>query len=501
MNLADKLRHHARRRGTLPAIVSRTQEVTYAQLDVAVDNIVEFLEQSGIKKNDVLGLSLGDTAQHVAFLFAIARMGAIILPIDRRWTDVERARVATHFEAHCVLVDQAVAEAPYRSLLVPTELSFEQSGNPRESARDDSGDLPLAFSLSSGTTGRPKGPLITHRNLYERFITYYVTATLNEHDRFACTSPMYFGGSRGFGMSILYAGATLVLLPPPVEPLRLIEEINELGCTSAFMVPTVVRRLLDIHDKESLCFPNLRLLLCTGSALYPGDRREAMRRIASNIISFYGSTEGGGISALMSHHPPEKAASAGRVVFGTDVRIVNANFEDVPAGEIGRVAYKSGGTAACFHNDPEATALSFRNGWFQPGDLGYIDRDGFVFITGREKDMIIRGGVNIYPNEIESILVAHPGVKEVAVVGVPSEKYGEEVVAVITSQTAVDEAQLAAFCAGQLAPYKVPSAFELIGEMPRTSMGKIDKQALKQALNSNSGIRTSMATHAVSRAR
>jgi acyl-CoA synthetase (AMP-forming)/AMP-acid ligase II len=163
--------------------------------------------------------------------------------------------------------------------------------------------------------------------------------------------------------------------------------------------------------------------------------------------------------------------------------VLDENYQELPRGRIGRVAYRSKGTAKEFFNDPEASVKAFRDGWYLPGDLGYVDEDGFVYITGREKDLIIRGGVNIYPYEIESALLAHPAVTEAAVVDMPSADLGEDVAAFVCVTRHVSSDELKSFCGGKLAPYKIPSRFEFVPDLPRTSMGKIDKEALKQSLH------------------
>jgi acyl-CoA synthetase (AMP-forming)/AMP-acid ligase II len=483
MNLADILRHHARRRPRHPAVVARDRSWSYAEFDAAVDTAALRLHERGVGRGDVVGLALGDTPEHLAFLYGIARIGAVTLPMDRRWTAAEKQRVAAHFGTRLVLIepdDPRIGEVACE--VVETPLVLSENAQARLPRSPTDADLGLVLSLSSGTTGRPKGPLITHRNMYHRFLIYTITLTFSEHDRFACASPLYFSGSRGFAMCELYFGATVVLLPPPVAPATLIREVNEYACTSAFIVPTIIRRLIDAHAVEGHCFPKLRVLISTGAALFSEDRALALQRITPNIINFYGSAEGGGISALTSAHPPEKSRSAGAIVWGTDVRVVDEDFRDVPRGEIGRICYKSGGTAREFYRDPEASRAAFRDGWYQPGDLGYVDADGFVYITGREKDMIIRGGVNVYPNEIESVLLGHEHVAEAAVVGAPSAEFGEEVVAFVTARQPIAPEALRALCSAQLAPYKVPKEVRVLPEMPRTSVGKIDKQRLRGSL-------------------
>ena len=483
MNLADLIRHHARRRPEHPAVVARDRTWSYADLDAAIDTAALRLLDRGVKQGDIVGIALGDTPEHLAFLWGIARAGAVILPMDKRWTEGEKQRVAQHFGARLTLIDAtdpAIAGVECEAVEVPLKIDPAARARLPDSPTDP--DLGFVLSLSSGTTGRPKGPLLTHRNFYHRFLIYYITLTFSEHDRFACASPLYFSGSRGFSLCALYAGSTVVLLPPPVSAATLIGEVNDYRCTSAFIVPTIVRRLIDANPADGHCYPNLRVLISTGAALFPEDRELAMKKIAPNIINFYGSAEGSGISALTSAHPPEKSRSAGAIVWGTEVRVVDADFNDLPRGEIGRICYRSGGSAREFYRDPEASALAFRDGWYLPGDLGYVDVDGFVYLTGREKDMIIRGGVNVYPNEIESVLLGHEQVAEAAVVGAPSAQLGEEVIAYVTTRSPIEPEVLRALCEKELAPYKVPRTIVVLPEMPRTNVGKIDKQRLRNSL-------------------
>ena len=483
MNLADLIRHHARRRPEHPAVVARDRTWSYADLDAAIDTAALRLLDRGVKQGDIVGIALGDTPEHLAFLWGIARAGAVILPMDKRWTEGEKQRVAQHFGARLTLIDAtdpAIAGVECEAVEVPLKIDPAARARLPDSPTDP--DLGFVLSLSSGTTGRPKGPLLTHRNFYHRFLIYYITLTFSEHDRFACASPLYFSGSRGFSLCALYAGSTVVLLPPPVSAATLIGEVNDYRCTSAFIVPTIVRRLIDANPADGHCYPNLRVLISTGAALFPEDRELALQKITPNIINFYGSAEGSGISALTSAHPPEKSRSAGAIVWGTEVRVVDADFNDLPRGEIGRICYRSGGSAREFYRDPEASALAFRDGWYLPGDLGYVDVDGFVYLTGREKDMIIRGGVNVYPNEIESVLLGHEQVAEAAVVGAPSAQLGEEVIAYVTTRSPIEPEVLRALCEKELAPYKVPRTIVVLPEMPRTNVGKIDKQRLRNSL-------------------
>jgi acyl-CoA synthetase (AMP-forming)/AMP-acid ligase II len=280
-------------------------------------------------------------------------------------------------------------------------------------------------------------------------------------------------------MCVLHAGGTVVLLPPPMPAKALLSAINDMGCTSISIVPTLARRLLAEHGRLS----KLNALICTGAPLNANERTAAMERLSPNLYTFYGSSEGGGVSVLSPSHPAARADSAGRILPGTRVRIVDEAGIDVESGAVGRICYRSAATARGFYNDPETTAVTFREGWFYPGDLGRID-DGFVYITGREKDMIIRGGINVYPEEVERVLRAHPAVVDAAVVGAPSVEFGEDIVAYVALRARVEDEELARWCRRELAPYKVPRCFARMPELPKTAIGKADKAALRARASS-----------------
>lgn len=459
----------------------RGGSIDYASFDRRVDAATALLREHGIRAGDHVGIALKDGPEHLEFLFGMARLGAVFVPIDCRWTPGEKERVCAYFHAKLLLLNPGDSRNGGIEAIEVSDNWNPADAAPQLSAmpRPDANGLPLAIYLSSGTTGRPKGPLLTHANLHSRFLIYRNSLRLNEQDRFACVTPLYFSASRGFAMCILHTGGTIVLLPPPMPARELIDAINESGCTSASFVPTLIRRMLGQHDGKGLCLPDLRTLISTGAVLNPQEREEALRCLSPNLFTFYGSSEGGGVAVLEPGHPMSKAASAGAILQGTDVRIVDASFEDVAPGEIGRICYRSAATASGFYNDPEETARTFRDGWFLPGDLGRIDTDGFVWITGREKDMIIRGGANVYPEEIESVLRAHPDVADAAVVGAPSREFGEEIVAYVSLWRSVTDSELIDWCGKELAAYKLPRRIHRLAELPKTAVGKADKLALK----------------------
>jgi len=457
--------------------------VLYRDLDGIVRRGAAHLDALGIGEGDVVGIALRDSIDHLLALYMAARRGAVALPLDWRWTEPEQRAVAERFRARLVLVEPGAA--PLGALrCVPVDDAFHAEVARARADMDfpSRGDAPLLLSLSSGTTGRPKGPVVTHQQFLRRFWTHWIDMGLNARETYVSATPMYFGGGRTFSMSLLFSGGTVVLFPPPYKAAELAAEVARRGATSAFLVPTLLRRLLDLSDAEAAPLRAMRLLLSSGAPLHPEERREIRRRLCPNFCEYYASTEGGGVSLLRPEDMDVHDDSVGRPVFGVEVTIFDDAFRPLPVGEVGRLGYRGPGVATGFHEDPEATREVFRDGWFFPGDLASVNAAGYVFLKGRKKDMLIRGGINIYPVEVEAALQSHPAVVEAAVVGWPSRELGEEVAAFVVLRGAVTPEELRATCAGRLAPYKVPREIRVVDEMPKNAAGKIVKATLAALL-------------------
>ena len=241
MNLADALDGHARSRPTHPALIEGACVTTHAELAARVRRIAAWILGLGLPADQPVGVCLRDTAQHVAVLYALARAGRAILPLDVRWTLAEQRNVALHFGASLILVEPDATPIPDCRCAVPDEL-MDQAAAGIAFGHDES--APFVLSLSSGTTGRPKGPLITHAHFLARFRTHWINLGLNGQDRFICATPLYFGGGRTFAMSVLFSGGTVVMLPPPWEPAELLACVAAERASSLFLVPTQLRRLL-----------------------------------------------------------------------------------------------------------------------------------------------------------------------------------------------------------------------------------------------------------------
>lgn len=485
LNLADAFESHARNQPDREAIVEGAKSLLYGELRDRVLRIATYFSAKPLRSHAVIGVALRDTALHLSILYGLARAGFVILPMDCRWTAVEKERVARHFGAALVLCESGDALAPDIAVEV-VDARWLARAREQRAARDfvSSGDAPLLLSLSSGTTGRPKGPLIQHKHLFRRFMTHWINLGLNGRQRYMSATPLYFGGGRTFAMSILFSGGTVIMNPPPYQPRDLIAAVVQSRASSLFLVPTSLRRLLEQDDADLAPLRKLDLLISSGAPLTPSERREIKHRLCHNFFEYYASTEGGGISLLAPEDHAAHLDSVGRPIFSVDVEVVDDADQAMPPGQVGLLRYRGPGVAEGYYRDPDASREAFRDGWYYPGDLAELNERGYIFLRGRRKDMILRGGINIYPAEIEATLMTHPAVAEAAVVAVPSAEFGEEVAAFLQLREAIDEAALRAWINDRLAPYKLPKMFRFVDAMPRNSAGKVIKADLLARLDS-----------------
>jgi acyl-CoA synthetase (AMP-forming)/AMP-acid ligase II len=478
MNLASILLSHATARPQSGAIVEGTIRIDYATAARFTAGYAAHLAQFGVSPGDRVGLCLGDTADHLLLHFAVIWLGATIVPIDHRWTRHEKTAVARAFDCQCVVVepgDSAVDGVPSPTL----DPAWREGYEPPPPPTDDE-TLPMMLSLSSGTTtGRPSGALVSHRELYERWIGQWVGIGFNGMDRYLAATPLYFGAGRSFAMSFLAAGGTVILRPPPVPPLDLIEAAQAHQASVMFLVPTQIRGLLDAWREAAPALPTVRRLVTSGAAITAHERRRIVERLSPGLVDYYGTSEGGGISVLMPHEQLTFPETVGRPAFRTEIEIVDDAMGPAPTGTVGRLRYRGPGVSRSLVS-ADGISASAQDGWYYPGDLARLLPSGHVQLAGRAKDLVIRGGVNIYPAEIEAALRMHEAVGEICVFGITDERLGEIVAAAIVPRpgTVLSAADIQSYARERLASYKVPDRVVFVAALPRNSSGKVIRAEL-----------------------
>jgi acyl-CoA synthetase (AMP-forming)/AMP-acid ligase II len=337
---------------------------------------------------------------------------------------------------------------------------------------------------TSGTTGIPKGAMLTHRNLYAGWPAILLECPeMREGSRALVAMPMYHIGGCGWAGAALYAGATLVVVRE-IIPQQLLQTIVEERIESAFLVPAALLFLSQLPGIDSADFSHLRRILYGASPITPELLTRCIELFKADFTQVYGLTETtGAISALQHHeHHGERLLSAGKPMLGTRVRVVDADGRDVKAGEVGELLISGEQIMRGYHNRPDDTAAVIRDGWFHSGDAATLDAEGYIYIRDRIKDMVVTGGENVYPIEVESVIAEHPAVADVAVIGVPDHRWGETVKAIVVLRDGAiaTEQDVIEFTRPRLAGFKRPTSVDFVAAIPRNPTGKILKRELRE---------------------
>lgn len=481
MNLAAILQGHATARPDAPAIVAVGKTIDYRGCRNILAAFAARLAAHGVVAGDRIGLALRDTPEHLLLHYAVAWLGAVIVPIDHRWTATEKAGIARAFACKAVIFEPEDPARGETGGIVLDAAWRHAEGTPPPMADDE--HLPIILSLSSGTTGRPTGALVSHRELYERWIAQWVGIGFNGLDRFLLTTPLYFGAGRSFAMSFLAAGGTVIFAPPPIAAEAVIAAANAHAVTAMFLVPTQLRGLLDGWQGTGFALPTVRRLVTSGAAIAGHERRQVIERLTPGLVDYYAASEGGGISVLMPDEQLIYPETVGRPAFRVEIDIVDEQARPAPLGTVGRLRYRGPGVSRRIVG-ADGGLETGADAWYYPGDLAAILPSGHIRLAGRAKDLIIRGGINIYPAEIEAVLSTHPAIAELSVFGIADARLGEIVVAAVALRpgTMVSAEEVQAFGRARLAPYKVPAKIVFVAALPRNSSGKVVRAELPKLL-------------------
>ena len=503
MNIANGVREFARATPGAGAVIDGDRQLSYSALHDRSSRLANVLLARGLRAGDRVAFMCGNRLEYPEVAAGVAKAGMVMVPINPRSTAPEAAFIVSHSGARALIADEAAgdgasAAAEAEEMLVRLGIgggaelggSYEQALEASPAAdpclRIDETE-PFVIAYTSGTTGAAKGVMISHRS---RCLTFYCTALewgLGPGRRTVAVSPMHHGGGFAFAYSALHTGGTLVMLDG-FDPERFLALVQRRRVQSAFLVPTHARILRDLGEAaiERFDLSSLETLYFNAAA-FPHELKlwtlDAFPRVG--LHELYGSTEAAVVTNLRPEDQRRKQQCVGPPWFMNEVRILDDEGEPVAPGKPGELFSRSPFLMNGYYRDPEATAAATTDdGFFSAGDIAVADDENFIYIVDRKKDVIITGGVNVYPREVEEVLMRHPAVRDAAVVGLPSEDWGEAVAAVIVTAPGArpPDGELDAWCRRHLSRHKIPRRYEAVEELPRNPAGKILKRQIRDRM-------------------
>ena len=507
MTLAHLLLRQARTAPDQHAIFDGTRPwATHAQWAARSAGLAQRLHAAGLRPGDRVVVFMRNHPRYLELLWGLWWAGAVVVPVNAKLHPAEVEWIIGDAQARWAFVTRDVAPAPLAGLARQVDAESPEADGllaplqdwrtapPIERSPDD-----LAWLFyTSGTTGRPKGVMLTHRNLTTMGLSYFVDVDpVTPDDTMAYAAPMSHGCGL-YAIPHLMAGARHVVpASGGVDPAELFALGRALGPLSTFAAPTIVKRLVD-HAEAAGLTPDdaaaaFKTIVYGGAPMYAADIRRALRVMGPRFVQIYGQGETPMVGTALSRqhiadsaHPryAERLASVGVVQTPVQVRVADEQGRDLPAGETGEVLVRGDTVMAGYWRKPEATAAALRGGWLWTGDLGSLDADGFLTLKDRSKDLLISGGSNVYPREIEEVLLTAPGVAEAAVVGAPDPEWGEIPVAFIVAQpgSTLTTAALDAHCLAHIARFKRPRHYVFVEALPKNHYGKVLKTELRAQL-------------------
>jgi len=492
----DLVRIHGRERPGDPALIHGDAKLSWGELDALVDRIAAGLQRDGVAPGDRIAICALSSLNYAATFLAGLRAGVAVAPLAPSSTPDSLAAMIADCGAKLFFLDRSVAtEIDAAGVKIPTKrITFDgsESGTPFADWLPAAGATPqpvtitpdMAFNLiySSGTTGTPKGIVQSHKMRWGH---------VNR------------GGGSGYGpksvtllSTPLYSNTTLVSFFPTMalggcavlmekfDVAKYLDLAQRHKVTHTMLVPVQYRRIMEYPDFGKFDLSNFVMKFCTSAPFSAALKADILARWPGGLIEYYGMTEGGGGCVLIAHEHPDKLATVGRPLPGVDVHLIDEDGNEVATGEIGEIVGRSGSVMNGYWNRPDATeAAIWRNAegveFIRTGDVGRFDADGFLTLMDRRKDMIISGGFNIYPSDLEAVVLGHPAVADVAVVGVPSDAWGETPVAFVVLKGEADAEEIRSWANAKVGKTQRLSAIKLVDSLPRSAIGKVLKRELR----------------------
>jgi acyl-CoA synthetase (AMP-forming)/AMP-acid ligase II len=512
MNLAQLLRQTARLYPSLPGVIRHDGQLSWAELDARVDAMVAALRKLGVGKGDRILVQSRNNQQLFESCWIAFRLGCIWVPMNFRLSPPEVAylgqssgasvvvyessfsahvdavrQVSSHLQHVICIDDPRPGEFSYESLV----RDFEVNDRHEETVAYDD---PLWFFYTSGTTGKPKAGVLTHGQMafvVTNHLADLIPGTSHE-DCSIAVAPLSHGAGIHALLNVARGAPTVLLRAERLDPGEFWAAVERHRVSNLFTVPTIVKTLVEHPAVDRYDHRSLRFVIYAGAPMYRADQKLALGKLGKVLVQYFGLGEVTGcitvlppsMHSLDDHDPNAPVGTCGRPRTGMEVAILDPQMRPVPVGEVGEICCRGPAVFHGYGDNSMATAKALRGGWFHTGDLGRVDARGLLYITGRESDMYISGGSNVYPREVEEVLLSHPAVAEVAVLGVPDPKWGEAGIAVVVRRagTDADQAALLNHLDGRCARYRWPRQIFFWDALPKSGYGKVAKKDIRELL-------------------
>lgn len=503
--LGDIARFHAKARPDSIALTFEGRDTSFKQFDLNTNQVANALTASGVKKGQRIAYIGKNSDHYFELFFGASKVGVVMVPIGWRLAPAEMAYMLSDSEAPLVFIGPEVQKEALQAIeesdITPRPIFMEATDETgflawRDAAATTDPGIEVSESdvaiqlYTSGTTGRPKGAMLTHNNLLggrrEAADSGMEWNEWGPDDVSLVAMPIGHIGGSGWGIVGLFNGAKGVVARE-FDPLKVLDFIEEFRISKMFMVPAALQIVVRQEKAKTVDFSPLKYILYGASPIPLDLLRECMEVFGCGFVQQYGMTETCGTIVYLppeDHDPKgnQRMRSAGLPMPGVEVKIVDEDHKEVPRNTVGEIATRSKANMAGYWKLGDATSKTIdEDGWLYSGDAGYMDEDGYIYIHDRVKDMIISGGENIYPAEVESAVYGHPDIAEVAIIGIPDEKWGETVKAVVALKpgATADEQSILEFAKSRIASFKAPKSVDFIDALPRNASGKILKRELR----------------------
>jgi len=500
LTIHENLRHHVATQPDKVAVVYEDRSYTFRQIYDDSCRIACALKEHGIGQGDHVGIFMRNHWAYIPLYYALSMMGAVAVPVNYMLRTEQLGALLQLTECRFLftevpLLDEVKGLDPKGPGAIP--LCFADAG-PDESAEkladwlkpstpckepgaEVSINDPMMILFSSGTTDLPKGIILSHLNRVLYFFELGMEYGIRYNEVNCCSTPLYHNAAIFFAFNNLYFGSSTVV-HRKFDVARTFSDIERYRVTNAFLVPTQLHQLIHSEERRRFDLSSLRVIVSGAAPLATATKKAILECFPGvELHELYGLTETGLITNMRPADQLRKVRCAGRAFINMEFRVVDEEGEDVPAGEVGEIITRGPTLFDGYYGNEDATRQAWRNGWLHTGDLGKVDEEGFLYIVDRLKDMILSGGVNIYPKDIEDAIYTLGQVKDVAVIGIPDEKWGEAVHAIVVCREgmSLDEQEVIAAARQKLAPYQAPKSVEFRSELPRNPSGKLLKRVLR----------------------